>query len=448
MDYAAIVWHRPTKHERPPASLSKLETAQRTAMKAILGAFRTTTTSSMEIDTSLLPAHLRLREKILQSMTRMQTAQEKHPIHQTITRATNSTSGRHISTLEYLTRSFPELVKPLEIIKPYARPPWWTPPFETEIATNKKVAKQAHDQILHERNTLCIYTDGSGIDGHVGAAAFCPTTSDTRKVYLGTEEQFNVFTAEVIAFDLAAEIAKASPPNFTKCIIYADSQAAIKGIVKPQKQSGQSIIISAIDNIESLQSQRTMTIKITWIPGHRDIHGNETVDKHAKEAAKSKGNSGHVPTTAHKSLKSSRLNTIKQAIDNDWDVAWKAVKNDAKQLRRITSKRHTQKGIKLYKAINTRHDVAQLARLRTGHCSLNQYLFRFGHADSPYCDCDNQTIETVQHYLLQCPRYEIQRARLVTKVGIGGMWIEKLLGYPELIEHTLEYVKKTKRFKF
>jgi hypothetical protein len=55
MDYVAIVWHRPTKHERPQASLSKLETAQRTAMKAILGMFRTTTTLSMEIDTSFLP---------------------------------------------------------------------------------------------------------------------------------------------------------------------------------------------------------------------------------------------------------------------------------------------------------------------------------------------------------------------------------------------------------
>jgi len=42
----------------------------------------------------------------------------------------------------------------------------------------------------------------------------------------------------------------------------------------------------------------------------------------------------------------------------------------------------------------------------------------------------------------------MQCARLVTKVGVGRMWIEKLLGYPELVEHTLEYVKKTKRFKF
>jgi len=169
-------------------------------------------------------------------------------------------------------------------------------------------------------------------------------------------------------------------------------------------------------------------------PGSSGVHGNETVEKHAKDATKSRGNSQHVPTTAHKPLKSSRLNTIKEAIDKEWDTAWKAIKNDAKQLCRITSKRHTQKGVKLYKAINTRHNVAQLARLCSGHCSLNQYLFRFHHADSPYCECDNQTIETVQHYLLRCPRYEMQRARLVTKVGIGGMWIEKLLGYPELVE--------------
>jgi hypothetical protein len=57
MDYAAIIWHRPRKHgqmNRPP-QLSKLESAQRTAMKAILGAFRTTATSALEVETCLLP---------------------------------------------------------------------------------------------------------------------------------------------------------------------------------------------------------------------------------------------------------------------------------------------------------------------------------------------------------------------------------------------------------
>src|SRR5579859_4828058 len=110
---------------------------------------------------------------------------------------------------------------------------------------------------------------------------------------MGTEEQFNIFTAEATAFDLAAEIVKESPPNFTKCIIYPDSQAAIKSIVKPQKQLGQSIIISAIDNIESLQSKRTMTIKIAWIPGHRAYMAT----KRSKNMPKTLPSQGETPNT-------------------------------------------------------------------------------------------------------------------------------------------------------
>jgi hypothetical protein len=30
--------------------------------------------------------------------------------------------------------------------------------------------------------------------------------------------------------------------------------------------------------------------------------------------------------------------------------------------------------------------------------------------------------------------------RSTKEVGIGGMWIEKLLGYPEMIQYTLKYV--------
>lgn len=60
MDRAASIWHRPTKYGstlRPP-ELSKLETAQRIAMKAILGCFRTTSTAALEHESALLPPHL------------------------------------------------------------------------------------------------------------------------------------------------------------------------------------------------------------------------------------------------------------------------------------------------------------------------------------------------------------------------------------------------------
>jgi hypothetical protein len=257
-----------------------------------------------------------------------------------------------------------------------------------------------------------------------------------------------VYTAEATAFELAANIALVAPLSFTKCVIYADSQAAIKGINNPNKQSGQGVLISAINKIESLIETRNMHTEIKWIPGHKDIKGNETADMAAKQAAKSKGEDATISKSTHKPLKSARSTHIKRTIDNDWNTSWTHQAHDAKQLRRITNKQHVTQGTKLYKAINTRHQAAQLARLRTGHCSLNQYLHRFGHLESPRCECNSGANEDVQHYLLYCPRYERQRAKLTKKVGIGGMWIEKLLGYPEMIQNTLQYVKETKRFQF
>ena len=108
--------------------------------------------------------------------------------------------------------------------------------------------------------------------------------------YLGSDNEHNVYTAEVAAFRLAADIASNSQPFFTKCIIYADSQAAIRGVNSPNQQSGQEVLISTIHKIQSLVTTRNMTIKIEWVPGHENIHGNEEADKAAKAAAQSKGN--------------------------------------------------------------------------------------------------------------------------------------------------------------
>ena len=171
MYYAATVWYRPFKgnvarHQQ--MSIAKLETAQRTAAKAILGTFCTTSTAALQIETSLPPLYLRLRNRVLQSWTRMQTTLETHPINEAIRRAISSRSNIFITPLEHLIRMFPHHTTPLKMIKPYPVPLWWSPPFITEIMDNKKSAKAKHDVSLDNDNTLCIYTDGSGINGHVG----------------------------------------------------------------------------------------------------------------------------------------------------------------------------------------------------------------------------------------------------------------------------------------
>jgi hypothetical protein len=47
-----------------------------------------------------------------------------------------------------------------------------------------------------------------------------------------------------------------------------------------------------------------------------------------------------------------------------------------------------------------------------------------------------------------CPKYDqiIGEKLIIKKVGIEGMWVEKLLGDASRIKYPLEYVKSTTRF--
>jgi len=85
--------------------------------------------------------------------------------------------------------------------------------------------------------------------------------------------------------------------------------------------------------------------------------------------------------------------------------------------------------------------------LQTAHCSLNKYLYQLRHAETPRCECGNST-ETVTRYLLWCIRYDGKRKKLRKEVGIGGMKVKKLFGYPKFIKPVLEYIRVTKHFTF
>jgi hypothetical protein len=142
-----------------------------------------------------------------------------------------------------------------------------------------------------------------------------------------------------------------------------------------------------------------------------------------------------------------RNNLIKQASKNEWDST---LKHELKSshLNRIITKVQSYPSYAIYNNINSRRQHVQLARLRTGHCSLNQYLHRFGIEESPLCPCGNGAKETVEHYLLHCTLYDKERVKLMKEVGIGGMWVEKLLGHPKIIPFTLVFVEDTGRFAF
>jgi hypothetical protein len=83
------------------------------------------------------------------------------------------------------------------------------------IITQSRGKEVAHCHTA-EQSSLSNYTDRSDINGHIGAAAYCPSSSSTTKLCLGRQATHNVFAAELVAINLVINMMEA---QIRYCII-------------------------------------------------------------------------------------------------------------------------------------------------------------------------------------------------------------------------------------
>jgi ribonuclease HI len=110
---------------------------------------------------------------------------------------------------------------------------------------------------------MCIYSDASAINGHVGAAAIVldrthESYRTRRMVYMGKSTTSNIYAAELRGIEMALQIAldtHASTNTPRSCVIFTDNQAVIRTIANPKTQSGQYILIEAIQALDKLRNQ-------------------------------------------------------------------------------------------------------------------------------------------------------------------------------------------------
>ena len=452
-DYGAIIWHRPNDSLQPSTQASKLDKVQRLAMRAILGCFRTTPTIAMEVESCLMPTWLRLQKKVLLSATRMKSLSIHHPIKFWIKNAlrTRTMAMHFISPMENLFKQFPDLTYSTESIEPFIRPPWWLSPIVTNIEMQKNLAQLRHNNnLLHQSSRVVqIYTDGSNIEAKVGAAAFSTTLNETTTSHLGSNSHFNIFTAELEGINLGLKQWHKVRREYPHCHIFTDSQAACIAASHPHRQSGQSRIEEILNRSDRiLQNHPFRQLQITWVPGHCNIYGNEQADKAAKYAAKNPHHGlqqlSNEPTIHHDPLKSSLKQLICSNIIAKWTIYWFETQTaTACHLRRIRRDAKVTSGPKLYYSYG-RSTTAKLAQLRTGHCRLNSYLYRFNIVESAECQC-GEGKETVEHFLLVCKRYTEERKILRRRVNSDGMKVRYLLGDKKAIKHTMEFINSTRR---
>ncbi|GBM84517.1 hypothetical protein AVEN_246177-1 [Araneus ventricosus] len=153
-----------------------------------------------------------------------------------------------------------------------------------------------------------IYTDGSGIDGNVGAAVCIFKNNILSQSFQFKLSNYNsVFQAELVAINFA--VGWALEGGF-KVNIYTDSYSSIQVLKKSDVKSG------FINDIKSNVFRALGSVGLTRVKAHAGIPGNELADQFAKSAI-TEGNFLDIPAP-YSFLKK----YIKNIILSDWQQHW------------------------------------------------------------------------------------------------------------------------------
>lgn len=199
--YGCSAWHIPGNKGRDRGRGSAMVTAiariQRRAAQIITEAFRTTAGAAVEVEAHLLPPLQQLEQTALEATMRIRTT----PLYEAMAPSENNNSAQSpLNQFSSILQSKYNIqLDRLEKRQQHIVPSWWIPPFTCIDESPEAVVKQDDATDLR---TLCIYTDGSGINGHVGAAAIALMLQlrdirAKRMEYMGKSTTSTVYAAEL-----------------------------------------------------------------------------------------------------------------------------------------------------------------------------------------------------------------------------------------------------------
>lgn len=409
-------------HKQITSTIRDFATIQKRAACLISGAFRTTAAEALNVELHLLPIRSQLDQLTKMTAIRIRT-RPSHGIpsgmlmkrtEEELTLGGYTPMEAHSwKTGGCLTAPPDTLAGMWESRDAYVQEPWHERP--KIVIDEREKAISTHDSILKADAHTSVYTDGSGYQGYIGAAAVIPARNIQITECIGTERTSTVYAGEAcgIKFALKSLIRLTLVRLIKEPIIFSDSQAALKTLQNPRMVSGQEYIRDCIQLLRECK-ETGIDVTLRWIPGHEGVPGNETADRAAKKAALRGVRREIVPgdISYWTMLGAAAKRRIRQSAKDAWEQSWDKQKSGkpTKKLVTCPSKRTLTYWSYLRKAT-----TSILIQLRTERIGLAHYLWRINKRDNPYCECGFGG-QTTRHILMQCPQYRDERNRMWARI--------------------------------
>jgi ribonuclease HI len=352
---------------------AKLRSVQRLMLNSFMGSFRSTSSKSALILSNETPIEMRAQELATLS----------------------SLKGYHSSSK--VVRNILEHIEIniLNIDFPCSSFNSSHPPFEPLPTLTINTTTNYPSLLPNSEDEFYVFTDGSKSVAGVGCAIVVTDSTAIHAIHKIRLPEFSgIFEAEAYAIKYALRsIRKLHSPG-RKFSIFSDSQSVLKAVSSSSKTVP---IIRQIQKRTSNLLRQSINIQFHWVPGHKNIHGNELADKAARAAVNNPIDTTHnikIPWSHCKPL-------LKEYFQTLWNTEWALV--DPTNITK--SFFPTPSSARILKSI---HLSRQLVQVLSGHSKLRSFLHRIGIEPEGTCSCQADT-ETTQHFLFDCQLYHSLR---------------------------------------
>jgi hypothetical protein len=187
-----------------------------------------------------------------------------------------------------------------------------------------------------------------------------------------------------------------------------------------------------------LDSDRGITVVISWVPGHHDIFGNDLADHLAKRGSRD------APVRRGFTSAAFSGNLARRGLGEKWRQIWEIEKAlrpraDFHAANKIPP---TIRPKKLFHELD-RKTFSRIVQCRTGHAHIGSYYDYFDIDEPRSCGC-GLDYQTRNHILTDCEQYEAHRHLLADKHG--NIRLDDILGTAEGLERLANFISKTGAF--